>query len=87
MQSSELRGHRFGSHRVPEFIGKASLEVISHFRFQLHAWAHIEGDPSAQAYEVAGWPGLTEAKIFRKNTDFNMIRVLLRHNHRGSRNK
>jgi hypothetical protein len=87
MQSAEPGGYQFGGHSVREFVGKASREVIPHFRFQLHTWAHIEGDPPAQTYEVAGWLSLAEAEIFRESTDFHVIRMLLRQYHRGSSHK
>src|SRR5258708_3419529 len=42
MQSSEVRVHQLGGHAIGERIGKAPLEVVSHFRFQLDAGMKVE---------------------------------------------
>ena len=68
MQGTEPALHICGGDAVAESAGVVSLEVISHFSFDLNAGMDVEGGATAEANVVAGRTGIREAKIFSEDS-------------------
>src|SRR5258707_11363382 len=85
MQSAELCVHQLRGHAVREILGEVPLEVVGHFRFQLYVSVHVEAGPASHTNEISYRRCLAEAKIISEGADFDVVRMLLRQQHRSSK--
>ena len=78
VQRAETRCHRFRRDTVAEGLGIASLEIISHLRFNLNAGVNVESGSATNSQEILRWRGVTEPEIIGEGSDLDVIGRLLR---------
>ena len=82
VEGAEPRVDQHGRHDIGEGIGVVALEVVSHLGFDLNAGSDVKRCSASHTDEVADGRRVAEAEIICERADFDVIAVLLRHEHR-----
>src|SRR5215467_7537337 len=84
MQDSRLGANRREAASVLNIVGKGLLEVVGHFRFQLHVLGDVKSRASAQPEEIHVNVVPVQSKVVCEGSYFDVLISLLRPDHKRS---
>src|SRR5258707_1344121 len=80
MQGAAVASYELGVDPVGENTCEIPLEVITHFRFDLHMGLNVKSCARSQTNIIDVWAGAAQVEIVGEYADLNMI--ALRHQYR-----